>query len=133
MGDRANVFVKESYCDNAAGVYLYTHCEGTRLPLIVKQALIRAERKNWLESQYLARIIFCEMVKGWEMSTNYFGISAVIWDNEHPVIVVNCDDGTIGYAEEKDETRTPGKAWRFEEFVTLPDEEILQTYYTRDD
>ena len=65
MGDRGNVKVD--------GVYLYTHDMGTSLPFVVKRALRKQWR--WDDSAYLARIIFCEMIKGREQDEFGFGIS----------------------------------------------------------
>ena len=69
MGDRAQVKIVD-YGDTA--VYLYTHWDGYRLADTVKQALARRER--WRDAEYLARIVFCEMVKGDTFGTTGFGI-----------------------------------------------------------
>ena len=85
MGDRANVVVLDEGSDNA--VFLYTHWSGTVLPSLLKRALDRKQR--WDDGAYLTRIIFCEMVKGYESDETGFGISAHICDNEHPLLVVD--------------------------------------------
>ena len=72
MGDRRNVIVKDGESD--IGVGLYTHWSGSDLEDIVKSALQRKQR--WEDAPYLARIIFCEMVKGNEREETGFGIAA---------------------------------------------------------
>ncbi len=93
MGDRANVYIKE---DQEHGVYLYTHWGGSELPEMTRTALNRHQR--WDDSAYLARIIFCEMIKGREAEETGFGISTRMPDNEHPIIVVDVPAQTVGYA-----------------------------------
>lgn len=102
MGDRANVVVK----DRESRVYLYTHWSGSELPETVRSALVRGQGR-WSDGQYLARIIFCEMVKGSEMDTTGFGISAQIGDNEYPVLLVDCDKGLVTLEAEPDGSHAP--------------------------
>lgn len=87
MGDRANVFI--------SGVYLYTHWGGAGLPYVVQDALKKKWR--WDDDAYLARIIFCEMVKKDLEGETGFGISSYMIDNEHPVIELNCENETISF------------------------------------
>lgn len=86
MGNRANVAVQES---EGKRVYLYTHWQGQELPETLRRALARNQR--WDDPQYLARIIFCEMVKGNEASDTGFGITACVHDGESRVILVDCE------------------------------------------
>jgi hypothetical protein len=90
MGDRANVVVKES----GEQVCLYTHWSGYELPGTLRSAMKRGESRLD-DSQYLARIIFCEMVRGREMDTTGFGISQNIGDGGNQVIVVDVDNATV--------------------------------------
>lgn len=69
MGDRGNIIIRD---EGAPDLYLYTHWNGSDLPKTLKRALSRKER--WEDSAYLARIIFCEMVKGSEADATGFGI-----------------------------------------------------------
>lgn len=71
MGTQAQVFMKDT------GVYLYQHWDGYDLPNVVRRALCRNER--WSDTDYLTRIIFCQMVSenneittatGYGISTN---------------------------------------------------------------
>lgn len=83
MGNRAAVLIN--------GVYLYTHWEGDRLPSIVQRALAKKER--WNDESYLARIIFCEMIKKAEDEFTGFGIFHYEPDCNHDII--NLSDGMV--------------------------------------
>lgn len=86
MGDRGNVGIRE----NDETVYLYTHWSGSELPETVRAAMNRA-KDRWDDAPYLARIVFCEMIKGQESETTGFGIAASLCDNEHDIIVLDVD------------------------------------------
>lgn len=106
MGDRANVFVvNEWWEDNNpkhVGVYLYTHWEGSVLPITLRKALQRG-KPRWADMQYLTRIIFDTMTEGKQGEETGFGISAVIGDNSYPILVVDCVNRTVGFATEGEE------------------------------
>jgi hypothetical protein len=89
MGDRANVKI----VDRESTVFLYTHNRGTDLPVILKTALIRGQQR-WDDGQYLARIIFCEMIDGNLDGLTGFGISSVIGDGDDRVLTINIQDQT---------------------------------------
>lgn len=91
MGDRGNI--KLVY-GNGASVYFYTHWSGSSLDQIITAALQRG-RDRWTDPSYLARILFCELVKGQEDSTTGFGISTQVEDNEHPIPVLDLEKRTI--------------------------------------
>lgn len=109
MGDRANVFVRDG---DEHGVYLYTHGHGTVLPGILRDALRRGKGR-WDDSQYLARIIFCEMVKNDVKGLTGFGITSRVWDGDDRVIVVDPDTLTV---------KVRNRTWSFEEFCALDSE-----------
>ena len=90
MGDRANVKI--------AGVHLYTHWGGGNLPFKVQDALKKKWR--WDDDAYLARIIFCEMVKGDEEGETGFGISKDLCDNQYPIIDIDCENQTVSFGGE---------------------------------
>lgn len=71
MSDPGNIMVRTS----SYPVYFYTHHEARSLPLIVAKALARGKTR-WDDPQYLARILFCELViEGEEVKgTTGFGI-----------------------------------------------------------
>ena len=92
MGDRAQVRIVGNL-DHA--VYLYTHWTGSTLPETVRNALDRG-RDHWDNPSYLARIIFCEMVKGDVDGTTGFGIdTAEHGDTQHSLITVDCRSKTV--------------------------------------
>lgn len=104
MGDRANIVVKSS----GEQVSLYTHWEGSELPWMLQRALARG-RERWSDSSYLARIIFCDMIRNSIMDLTGFGISQN--PAEGHVIVVDVDKQMIFLYEKNPMT--------FEEFMTV--------------
>jgi len=105
MGDRANVKISDRY---SGDLYLYTHWAGTELPETVQRALKRRER--WDDMPYLARIVFCEMVKGNEDGATGFGISAKPCDGDDRIVEVS-EDGV----------KLNGRRYTFEEYLALRD------------
>ena len=80
MGSRANVVVHDDV-DESKVVYLYTHWGEEELEAEVAKALHRG-RERWGDAPYIARIIFCEMVRDDLDSPTGYGISAVPYDGE---------------------------------------------------
>jgi hypothetical protein len=91
MGDRANILVKEDGSDS--GLWLYTHWNGSSLPHVLQAALKKKWR--WDDTPYLARIIFCEMVKGDVEGETGFGISTRECDGGDRVLEVRVDEQTV--------------------------------------
>lgn len=125
MGDRANILMKSNGSWDT-GVYLYTHWDGTDLPATLQAALIRAEDR-WMDDAYLARVIFCEMVRTDLLGTTGYGISAFVGDGRDRILRVNADDQTVTFE---------GKSWTFKEYIALNEERkfrsfALDTYYHR--
>jgi len=90
MGDRANVVVKtgnEQVC-------LYSHWGGYELPDTLRAAMVRG-KPRWDDPQYLARIIFCEMVKNHVMDETGFGISQSIGDGDNQVLTLDMEAQTV--------------------------------------
>ena len=86
MGDRAQVKINMG---TDPAVWLYTHWDGSELVGTVKKAMRRKQR--WNDAEYLARIIFCEMVSDQEAGETGFGIStSEHGDLNYPVIEVDC-------------------------------------------
>ncbi len=83
MGDRANI----CFHDDGGTIYFYTHWEGEELQNTLRAALIRG-KDCWGDNAYLARIIFCEMIKNNVLGLTGYGISTYLGDNEHPLIHV---------------------------------------------
>ncbi len=94
MGDRANVVVRNGADD--PGVWLYTHWNGSELPEMLAAALSRHQR--WKDAAYLARIIFCQMIKGQESEETGFGISTKACDGEDRILLVDTDSETVSKA-----------------------------------
>lgn len=107
MGDRGNIKVT----NDVQHVYLYTHWSGSDLPTTVQTAL--RKRQRWDDEQYLARILFCQLVRkdDWEGETGY-GIGTVIGDGEDKVVEVDVGNQMVT-------CNFPHftKAYTFEEFV----------------
>jgi hypothetical protein len=114
MGDRAQVHIKD-HGDATQGVWLYTHWDGFRLPNMVQEAL--KKRKRWDDAEYLARIIFCTMIKDDNRDeTTGFGIgSGGQHDDVRRVIEVNCKTQTIVLRDRG----KPPKQYTFEEFIVV--------------
>jgi hypothetical protein len=86
MGDRAQV--KLLFEDNKE-LYFYTHWNGYVLPETVCNALIRGKGR-WDDHEYLARIIFSEMIQDEILDETGYGIG--FWkhgDLGYPVIEVD--------------------------------------------
>ena len=87
MGDRGQVFIEDEK------VYLYTHWGASELIKTVQKAIGRKQR--WSDPEYLARMIFCEMVKGDEKGATGFGIGLTEHSDIWRLIKVNCAEQTI--------------------------------------
>lgn len=114
MGDRANVAVVQS----AGPVFLYTHWTGSDLPAIVQRAL--AHKQRWTDDQYLARIVFSEMIRDSVLDETGFGIGTEPSDGEDRIVVVDVAGQQVYYATGKDLVPLYNhKRWTFEEFIAL--------------
>lgn len=109
MGDRANIVIDAGDGDC---VFLYAHWSGSNLPFDLQAAL--QKRWRWDDASYLARIIFCQMVKGHEDDETGFGISAQLGDNEHPLLVVDVPGQAVRLTNES--RNTVFKSWGFESY-----------------
>ncbi len=132
MGDRGNIAVLQhgDTPEKPNQVWFYSHWSGTELPDVLKLALGR--RQRWKDDGYLARIIFCEMVKGQKAEETGFGIYTSIGDNEHDITVCDIPNQRV-YAiteNELENGRVPDgwkpkePAMTFEEFVTSKPEAV---------
>jgi hypothetical protein len=104
MGDRNYIKIEES---KGGKIYFYTHWSGSELENILADALDRG-RSRWNDESYLARIIFCEMVKNDILGETSFGISTWEPDTEYPEIIVHMNDLTVSIK---------GKSYKFQEFI----------------
>lgn len=93
MGDRGNIAVQFNR-DKSKRVWFYTHWSGCEMDSIIAAALARG-KDRWRDDQYLARIIFCELVKDHPMDTVGFGIGVEPGDNGHAFRVVDVESQTV--------------------------------------
>lgn len=87
MGCRAQVKIEDT------GVYLYTHWDGHVIADTVFHAIARYER--WGDPDYLARIIFCEMVKDNIDGSTGYGISTAENGDNERLVKVSCRNRTV--------------------------------------
>lgn len=131
MGDRANIAVLQ-YESGSNGkrntVILYTHSGGYSLPEDLMVALERGKNR-WEDTQYLSRIIFCQMVgKDFDGTTGY-GITTQVQDNSYPILVVDPGNGKVYLADEQDLYTPTSTVRTFQEYVDLGDQiswEVLE-------
>jgi hypothetical protein len=90
MGDRGNIAIQNG--TKKSRVYLYTHWNGSNIQAIARRAL--AKKWRWSDEAYLTRIVFCELVKGFEDDETGYGISTSICDNAHPILVLDAGKGS---------------------------------------
>lgn len=83
MGKRGSIQFKY---ENGKSIYFYSHWKGDRLAEMVQRALKR--EKRWDDESYLARIVFCELVKGQESEETGFGISPYIIEEGSPLVII---------------------------------------------
>jgi len=74
-------------------IYLYQHYDGYLLYKIVCNAI--AKKARWNDPEYLARIIFSEMIKDDIDGTTGYGIGTSQHSDIEYLIIVDIDDQTI--------------------------------------
>lgn len=132
MGDGANIFFADSRAENGSftGLYLYTHWGGESLPEVVQSGLKRGKRR-WGDS-YLARILFCELIKDDVLGETGFGLSTVMGDpGVHPIIRVDNTASRVSFHTDGDETDpndTGTYSWTYEEFVSASLDSLQEKY-----
>jgi hypothetical protein len=130
MGDRGNIYIK------GADVYLYSHWTGSDLGAVAAKALARHPGR-WADDQYLARIVFCEMVSkdDWHGETG-FGISHTIGDNGGPIIVLDPETKTasvtLGTYREQDIAKL-GRAIPFAELSKMTAKQAREWHLGKED
>ena len=126
MGDRANIKVLQGHGKDS--VYLYTHWGGTELARTLRTALTRKQR--WNDEAYLARIIFCEMVKGAEADETGFGIATSPPDNGHQILTVDCEKRYVRIGPQDEE---PTHNIPFATYIKMTLEEVDAMYLEKED
>lgn len=104
MGDRGNIVVINNL--EAQPLFLYTHWTGTELPATLAAGL-KKYPVRWEDGIYLARILFCEMVKGSEMAETGFGISTEFCDGNHDMLVVSVPQQKVFTVNEREARNLP--------------------------
>lgn len=117
MGDRGNIVIKQRKPKDTF-LYFYTHWSGSDIGQTVQDALKRG-KERWDDEQYLARIIFCELIKDDINGTDGYGISTYMGDNEHDFLVIDAEKQTVSRVKEGDPDAKPKKSWKFKEFVEV--------------
>lgn len=90
MGSRAQILIEDE------GVYLYTHWGADNLKEDLKAILDTSKARNrWNDPEYLARIIFSEMIKNDINGETGFGIGSSEHGDIQLLIILNVKDNTI--------------------------------------
>lgn len=122
MGDRGNIVIEKDGSCFPAPVFFYTHWSGSEMKPLLQAALVSG-KSRWNDSQYLARVIFCELLHGDKNITGY-GITTRICDNSHPLLCVAMEERKVrerAPAPVDTEETLSGAVlgeWTFDEFVT---------------
>lgn len=97
MGSRAQLKVTDGSGD--APVFLYTHWGSYNLHETLAAGLKRGEGR-WTDGEYLARILFCELVRDDIDGETGFGISTSEHsDLDFPAVEVNVGDKTVTWSD----------------------------------
>lgn len=116
MGDRANIVIEKDDEVFPHPVFFYTHWSGSRIKDTLRSALLRG-KDRWSDPQYLARIIFCELVKDDVEGLVGFGISTAIGDGGHLLLCVNLKENKVRERNSsKDINASTLREWTFDEF-----------------
>lgn len=106
MGDRGNISFHES--PDTPPIYMYSHWGGSGLHEVVANALARGVSR-WGDSSYLARIIFCELIKDDVDGTTGYGLQVVPQGDARDVVrVYDYGGGKVEYG---------GEAYSYQQFV----------------
>lgn len=101
MGNRANVQIIQPEGMNGHGggsVFLYTHWGGIECTTRAVSRALRELPGRWTDESYLARGIFVRMMadqKAEWLGETSFGIATYPPDNEHPILVVDCEEQEV--------------------------------------
>jgi hypothetical protein len=108
MGDRGQVYIHHG---SEPGVYLYTHWGASSLPATVGVAM--RKRWCWDDWEYLARIVFEEMISADRGGETGFGIGTSLHDDVWRVVDVDCGSRRVHIDDVFDGT--------FEQFIAFSD------------
>lgn len=126
MGDRGNIAVIQSNNDQ---VWFYTHWSGSEIQETAQAAVI-AGKSRWDDESYFARCVADKLIPKLEDGEQPlgFGISCSIGDNEHDIMVLDCNrqiayrmpESALTSAGKVPARYEPKESWTFEAFAALP-------------
>lgn len=130
MGDRGNIAVIQ----RDGQVWFYTHWSGYKIKEVAQQAVI-AGKSRWNDESYFTRCVADKLIpklKAGEEPISY-GISTSIGDNEHPIMVLDCNRQIAFLIEESalqdgrvPDDYKPAESWTFKEFQTAKLKELQE-------
>ena len=131
MSARAQVLVEDS------GIYLYDHhgAESDNATVSAVHSAI-SRRERWEDPEYLAAIIFREMIKGDMDGNASFGIGTGLNKDTQLLVTVNCDSKTITTTQDsaddeevlgRHEVRQDIRPCSFEDFARTGSKALLRS------
>jgi hypothetical protein len=133
MGDRGNVFFVDGKQGKAlGGMYMYSHWGGSTLWSTVRDALVRG-RERWGDSQYLARIVFCELVQESVMELTGYGLGTEMGDNGHAIVRIDDSKQRVSFhIPGTEQSPKDGFAsWSYEEYAKANPALLEQAFLSR--
>jgi hypothetical protein len=130
VGDRGNIFFVDAHGKQLGGVYMYSHWGGSTLWSVVRSALERG-RGRWGDPQYLARIIFCELVRDSLLDETGYGLSTSIGDNEHAIVRIDDDDERVSFhkpGKERNPSDRGVASWSYSDYLAAPLEDLERAF-----
>lgn len=121
MGDRAQIAIKQS--GGKSKLYLYAHWAGSDIFPSIQKSLDRA-RDRWGDPEYLARVVFQDLI-GNDDKTTGFGISTQRHsDIEHLVPVLDCNSQMVEFEPANYGPGSCPAPIGFADFCALPAEQF---------
>jgi hypothetical protein len=87
MGTRGQVHIKDT------DIYLYQHFDAYNLPEKIRKVIEEGKRLD--DPEYLARIIFYEMIKDYKDQYAGFGIGSTQHDDIEYLVEINCAEEIV--------------------------------------
>lgn len=114
MGTRAQVAVH--FTHPGGTVYIYQHYDGGDMAETVAKSLVRIKEAGRIDDEpYFTRMLFCDIVQGYERESTGFGISPFYCDSNVDVIHLYPVDGKVEFYDPND--RKLIDTLTFEEFI----------------
>lgn len=119
---------------SAGQVWFYTHWNGSNVKQLAQKAVI-GSKPRWHDESYFCRAVADALItklKKGEEPTGY-GISTGMCDNEHPIMVLDCNRQIAFLIEESalqdgrvPKDYKPAESWAFDEFQTAKLKELQE-------